>query len=93
MKHLKPLAAAIALTGSLMAAAPAVGQGICDSLWYERNEIYKRNGYCFKTARAIATFGNAGCAYDVEAAVPLSGWERRRIQELIRAERANGCRW
>ena len=32
----------------------------CQELWYERNTYYKQGGFCFKTARAINTFGNAG---------------------------------
>ena len=32
----------------------------CEELWYARNRIYARNGYCFNTARARAVFG-AGC--------------------------------
>ena len=36
----------------LFVAAPAANaQGAsCDRLWYERNKIYARNGYCFQTA-------------------------------------------
>ena len=39
------------------AATPALAQGICQSLWVERNSIYKDAGYCFKTARAIKRRG------------------------------------
>ena len=74
------------------AATPALAQGICQSLWVERNSIYKDAGYCFKTARAINYFGNNGCRYDVEAALPLSYSQRARIQEVLSLERANGCR-
>jgi hypothetical protein len=73
-------------------ATPALAQGICQSLWVERNAIYKDAGYCFKTARAINYFGNAGCRYDVEGAIPLSPAERARIERILAMERANGCR-
>jgi hypothetical protein len=73
-------------------ATPAYSQGICQRLWVERNSIYKEAGYCFKTARAIRYFGNAGCQYDVEAALPLSRGERARVADIIAEERANGCR-
>lgn len=33
----------------------------CEQLWYERNAILARHGYCFETARALETFGNV-CA-------------------------------
>lgn len=74
------------------AATPALAQGICQSLWVERNSIYKDAGYCFKTQRAIRYFGNAGCEYDVEAALPLSYSQRARIGQILAEERANGCR-
>ena len=43
----------------------------CQILWEVRNTIYKENGYCFHTKRAIKAFGNAGCQYDDAAKVPL----------------------
>ena len=63
----------------------------CQALWVERNSYYKQAGYCFKTARAIAWFGNAGCRYDNENAVPLSAYTRARIAEIVRLERAYRC--
>ena len=84
----------VLLAMAALAAMPpgAKAQVSCERLWVERNSIYKARGYCFKTTRAIAYFGNAGCMYDVEAAVPLSSSERARIGELQRLERASGCR-
>ena len=41
-------------------------------LWEVRNWIYKENGYCFHTPKAIKAFGNAGCKYDDAADVPLN---------------------
>jgi len=71
---------------------PARGQGSCEQLWVERNTIFKARGYCFKTPRAISYFGNAGCQYDDEAAVPLTQGERARIAQITQAERVLGCR-
>jgi hypothetical protein len=74
-------------------ATPAPAQGdICGQLWVERNSIYKANGYCFKTSRAIGYFGNAGCVYDIEAMVPLSPGERARVARIQAEERSLGCR-
>ena len=42
---------AIGVASTMLFVAPPVAnaQGAsCDRLWYERNEIYARNGYCFK---------------------------------------------
>jgi hypothetical protein len=63
----------------------------CDRLWYERNAIYKNAGYCFKTAHAIQTFGNAGCRYDVEARVPLTHEQELRIAAIVREEQGLRC--
>ncbi len=63
----------------------------CDDLWFARNEIYKAQGYCFRTRRGIEAFGNAGCVYDDVADVPLSASQRRVIAEIARDERARRC--
>ena len=59
----------------------------CDRLWYERNAIYAARGYCFKTSRAISTFGK-GCFAPFGK---LSGAEKRRVAELQAMERQFGC--
>ncbi len=84
--------AIVTLTTNL-ATVPALAQGdICSQLWVARNSIYKAAGYCFKTQRAISYFGNAGCVYDVEAALPLAPGERGRINAIVAQERMYGCR-
>jgi hypothetical protein len=64
----------------------------CEFLYQMRNRIYQENGYCFKTARAIATFGNAGCRYHSDNAVPMNRIERANLAAIKQAERALGCR-
>jgi hypothetical protein len=54
-----------------------------------RNQIYKNNGYCFRTRRARNYFGNAGCWTSNPR---LSPAERRRVNAIRRVERAKGCR-
>ncbi|QGM96518.1 YARHG domain-containing protein [Methylocystis parvus] len=73
------------------AAAPSVAQASCASLWSERNQIYKDAGYCFKTARAIRAFGNAGCSYDDINDVPLSARQRAAVRDIVAEERRMGC--
>jgi len=80
-----------AISAAVRTPALPVQGGACAGLWMERNEIYKGAGYCFKTRRAITTFGNAGCQYDNEADVPLSHVQRMRINEIRAAERGLGC--
>jgi hypothetical protein len=72
-------------------AGTAQAQDVCAQLWVERNSIYKAYGYCFKTARAIRYFGNAGCVYDREGDIPLSRADRARIQAIRSQERRLGC--
>jgi YARHG domain-containing protein len=78
------------LVGMGALAAPANAQ-TCQQLWVERNQYYKNHGYCFKTQRAISYFGNGGCTINDEGAVPLSGAERGRINQIVQQERAMGC--
>ena len=87
-------AAAALLAASMIPAKAGDVQGDaydCQELWVMRNEIFKANGYCFKTARAINYFGNGGCSYHNEGAVPLSGGERAMIRSVRASERRQGC--
>lgn len=83
--------ASLGLLCGIAAMPPAAQAETCDDLWYARNEIYKAQGYCFRTRRGIEAFGNAGCQYDNVEDVPLSNGQRRTIAELQREERARRC--
>jgi YARHG domain len=63
----------------------------CKDLWVMRNEIFKNNGFCFKSAKAISYFGNAGCSYDSQAQVPLSETDRIVIRDIKRSVARQGC--
>lgn len=89
---MRMLVTSMVVVAASAVATPALAQGICQSLWVERNSIYKDAGYCFKTARAINYFGNAGCRYDVEADLPLTPRAQARIADILAQERAYGCR-
>jgi hypothetical protein len=86
---------AFALLGLTMLGGVGLSQPAraetCDDLWYARNEIYKAQGYCFRTRRGISAFGNAGCQYDNVEDVPLSANQRRTVAEIAREERARRC--
>lgn len=87
-------AAAASLAASMIPASAGDIQGDayeCKELWVMRNEIYKSNGYCFKTAKAINYFGNAGCSYDNQSAVPLSKQERRIVRDIQKSEARQSC--
>jgi YARHG domain len=63
----------------------------CGDLWYRRNAIYYRNGYCFKTDRAIGVFGNGNCRFYVEGDVPMSQAERHEVEIIRSIEQRKGC--
>lgn len=67
------------------------GSFTCADLWQARNAIFKAEGYCFKTSRAISQFGNSGCKYDDIKQVPLSDAERNEIGSIKNAERLKHC--
>jgi hypothetical protein len=64
----------------------------CGSLWNQRNSILKAAGYCFKTPRGIAAFGNAGCRFDDERSLPLSDKQRADVSSIRTVEAAKSCR-
>jgi hypothetical protein len=81
----------IFVAAEIASTSMAAAQSRCERLWVARNQIYKDAGYCFKTSRAIAYFGNAGCQYDVESRVPLGRGERARVARIQAEERELGC--
>jgi hypothetical protein len=85
-----PLLATVLLAGGMTTPTLANPQA-CADLWTARNEIYKAQGYCFRTKRAIAAFGNAGCQYDNVEDLPLSANDHRAIADILRQERALRC--
>lgn len=66
----------------------ALAQDSCYDLWYARNEIYHRNGYCFQTRLGRQTFGNMGCYTNSPR---LSRSEQARVEAIRREERRRGC--
>lgn len=63
----------------------------CQPLWEVRNWIYKENGYCFKTPKAIKAFGNAGCLYDDVSQVPFNPVEQYNVKAIKKVEAKKGC--
>ncbi len=76
---------------SIAAAQDDLSSMSCGDLWYRRNAIFARNGYCFKTERAIRVFGNQGCRFYVESDVPMSRAEREEVEFIRAIERRKGC--
>ena len=64
----------------------------CDSLWLRRNTIWKRNGYCFSSAKAKQALGNAGCSRDQAAArAAMSASDLAEVDALSAKEQGMGC--
>lgn len=63
----------------------------CGQLWHQRNSIFKAGGYCFRTPRAIVSFGNTGCKYENIDDVPLSDRDRQLVSAIRTTERAKRC--
>lgn len=92
----KGLMLALALAGGLTAisglgARPAAAQELsqlsCRALWYQRNAVYSEQGYCFKTADAIATFGH-GCFAPYGK---LTASQQRYVDQIRKWEARKGC--
>jgi hypothetical protein len=87
----KTIAIAVIGAAIVLASFEAVAQSAasmsCGELWYARNAIYARNGYCFETPRGRATFG-PGCFPPYGQ---LRGYDRSRVNELQSWERQRGC--
>jgi len=45
----------------LLVPSPLAALEICDDLWFTRNLIFHRAGYCFGSTLGQTVFGNAGC--------------------------------
>jgi YARHG domain len=71
--------------------ASQLKQASCQIVWEMRNQIYKENGYCLRTLKAIDTFGNTGCVHDDVADVPLNNAKQHNVSAIQEAEAANGC--
>ena len=59
----------------------------CAQLWYERNAIFARHGYCFKSERGINAFGK-GCTPPYGK---IPGNLKRVVKEIKGYEQRKGC--
>ncbi|MCP4937336.1 MAG: YARHG domain-containing protein [bacterium] len=60
----------------------------CHKLWIARNEIFHRNGYCFKSEKGIRYFDNSNCT---SAAPRLSSLEQRNKRTIRTWEIRKRC--
>lgn len=64
----------------------------CENLRFMRNQTYKENGYCFRTADAKEQFGNSGCKWPIQPLVPLNKFERHNIVLNRKVSRTKRCK-
>ena len=62
-------------------SGPALALNVCDDLWFTRNLIFDRAGYCFSSELGKAVFDNTDC---VEGEVELSS-KAEVLVKLIRS--------
>ncbi len=63
----------------------------CQNLWYVRNSIYDRRGYCFKTQDGKDAFDNSGCTVKNAASINFNKHERTNISRISDIEKQRGC--
>ncbi|MFV0298142.1 MAG: caspase family protein [Hyphomicrobiaceae bacterium] len=85
--------ASVTLPSGAATPAPTAERESCADLWYRRNAIWHRHGYCFNSARGQATFGNAGCSrHQAGARAAMSKADVDLVDALTAKERELGCR-
>ncbi len=84
---LRLIASAVVATGIALPVA-AQDWDHCQDLWFTRNQLFDRAGYCFKTPLGKAVFDNSNCTTS-EAQLSPTDWQK---VEIIRSfERDLGC--
>jgi hypothetical protein len=63
----------------------------CQNLWYVRNSIYDRRGYCFKTQDGKDVFDNSDCTVKNAANIPFNTHESNNISRIRTIENQRGC--
>ncbi len=61
----------------------------CEELWVARNEIFDRNGYCFRSERAQAYFDNSDCTSDSQDILSELEWDN--VEVIKSVESSMGC--
>jgi hypothetical protein len=67
----------------------SVADAVCDDLWFSRNLVFDRAGYCFDSALGQAVFDNSDCSTKDPA---LSANEKEFVRTVREEERFAGCK-
>ncbi len=68
--------------------APAAALEICDDLWFTRNLMFHRAGYCFGSELGKTVFGNEGCE---QGGVELGPEARKLVDRILLMEKEFEC--
>lgn len=72
-----------------LSAGPAAATEFCDDLWFTRNAVFDRAGYCFGSPLGQTVFDNADCTGTDVALAP----EAKALADLVRGREAEfGCK-
>lgn len=63
----------------------------CENLAHVRNRVFHENAYCFQSKTTRELYGNAGCKFPIQQAVPLNRAERGNIAKIRKVEREKRC--
>jgi hypothetical protein len=78
-----------ALFAFILSAAPVVADEVCDDLWFSRNHLFDRAGYCFGSPLGQSLFDNTGCTTKNPI---LSELDKQAIAAIRREEDVNRCK-
>lgn len=73
----------------ILMAAPLHAESGCEDIWFTRNLIMDRAGYCFGSPLGQAMFDNSDC---IGKQVQPDPYFQPVITEILRLEREHGCR-
>lgn len=59
----------------------------CEELWIARNEIFDRNGYCFRSERGQAYFDNSDCTSDSQDILSELEWRNVELIKQVEADK------
>ncbi|MBM7067911.1 DUF4453 domain-containing protein [Actibacterium sp. 188UL27-1] len=74
--------------GAVMAASPAAALDMCAELWFTRNLVFDRAGYCFGSVLGQVVFDNRDCRTTQPA---LTSSDKRLVSRMQAAEREWAC--
>ncbi len=79
------------LFSALIALMPAVASAdeFCDQLWFSRNSVYDRAGYCFSSRLGRSVFDNSDCIEGVE--LQMSASVAKALNNTIQIEEMWEC--